>query len=64
MVAVMIANGGAEHSMEYDTVSVEYADLRGSRGPTFITPVGNTSKRILPEIEKGDGKAMGWAEAR
>jgi iron(III)-enterobactin esterase len=26
MVAVMIANGGAERSMEYDTVSVKYAD--------------------------------------
>jgi enterochelin esterase-like enzyme len=27
MVAVMIANGGAERSMEYDTVSVKYADF-------------------------------------
>ena len=27
MVAVMIQNGGAERSMEYDTVSVKYADF-------------------------------------
>jgi hypothetical protein len=31
---------------------------------TFITQVRYPSKRILPEIEKGDGKAMGWTERR
>lgn len=38
MVAVMIANGGSERSMEYDTVSVKYADF--------------VEAEILPRAEK------------
>jgi iron(III)-enterobactin esterase len=38
MVAVMIANGGAERSMEYDTVSVKYADF--------------VEAEVLPRVEK------------
>jgi len=41
MVAVMIQNGGAERSMEYDTVSAKYGDFveaevlpRAEKGPT------------------------------
>ncbi len=38
MVAVMIANGGSERSMEYDTVSVKYADF--------------VEAEVLPRVEK------------
>lgn len=38
MVAVMIQNGGAERSMEYDTVSVKYADF--------------VEAEVLPRVEK------------
>jgi len=38
MAAVMIANGGAERSMEYDTVSVKYADF--------------VEAEVLPRVEK------------
>jgi enterochelin esterase-like enzyme len=38
MLAVMIANGGAERSMEYDTVSAKYADF--------------VEAEVLPRVEK------------
>lgn len=41
MVAVMIANGGAERSMEYDTVSPKYADF--------------VETEVLPRAEKEAG---------
>jgi enterochelin esterase-like enzyme len=41
MVAVMVANGGAERSLEYDTVSPVFADF--------------VEKEILPRVEKETG---------
>ena len=41
MIAVMIANGGAERSMEYDTVSAKYAEY--------------VEAEVLPRVEKEAG---------